>query len=75
MVCRIYRVKTEEFSFQGLGIASYSAGEIIEEPSQPLQEEQEQFIDVLNETEPPVLVREQEASERTQGRVTTKDID
>tara|TARA_R110002074_G_scaffold118115_3_gene250514 strand:+ start:2068 stop:6756 length:4689 start_codon:yes stop_codon:yes gene_type:complete len=74
-VAETLNIKTEEFSFQGLGIASYSAGEIIEEPSQPLQEEQEQFIDVLNETEPPVLVREQEASERTQGRVTTKDID
>ena len=68
-------IKTEEFSFQGIGIASHSVGEVIEEPPLTFQEEQEQFIDVLDETEPPVLVREQEASERTQARVTNKDTD
>ena len=73
-VAETLNIKTEDFSFQGLGIASYSIGEIIEEPSQPLQEEQNQLIDILP-TEPPILVREQEENERTQGRVTTKDID
>ena len=72
-VAETLNIKTEEFSFQGLGIASYSAQEVIEEPP-TLQEEQDQFIDVLP-TEPPVLVREQDIDERTQGRVTTKDID
>jgi len=72
-VAETLNIKTEEFSFQGLGIASYSAQEVIEQPP-TLQEEQNQFIDVLP-TEPPVLVREQEINERTQGRVTNKDID
>tara|TARA_R110002126_G_scaffold68451_3_gene173316 strand:+ start:2024 stop:6775 length:4752 start_codon:yes stop_codon:yes gene_type:complete len=74
-VAETLNIKTEEFSFQGIGIASYSVGEVIEELPLTFQEEQEQFIDVLNETEPPVLVREQETNKRTQGRVTNKDID